>query len=69
MFSVSNETEQEFDDPKQLWEPFYVGEESRNKNMSGTGLGLSMVRSIAEKYGYGYACRTGKGEIEFIITF
>ena len=34
MFSVANETEQEFDDPKQLWEPFYVGEESRNKNMS-----------------------------------
>ncbi|WP_125142476.1 sensor histidine kinase [Clostridium transplantifaecale] len=69
VFSVSNETEQEFDDPEQLWEPFYVGEESRNKNMSGTGLGLSMVRSIAEKYGYGCTCLAGKGKIEFIITF
>lgn len=69
MFCVSNETEQEFDDPKQLWEPFYVGEESRNKNMSGTGLGLSMVRSIAEKYGYGYTCLAERGKIEFIITF
>ena len=69
MFSVANETEQEFDDPKQLWEPFYVGEESRNKNMSGTGLGLSMVRSIAEKYGYECTCRTEKGKIEFVITF
>ena len=69
VFSVSNETEQEFDDPEQLWEPFYVGEESRNKNMSGTGLGLSMVRSIAEKYGYGCTCLTEKGKIEFIITF
>lgn len=69
MFSVSNETEREFDDPEQLWEPFYVGEESRNKNMSGTGLGLSMVRSIAEKYGYECTCRTEKGKIEFVITF
>lgn len=69
MFSVANETEQEFDDPRQLWEPFYVGEESRNKNMSGTGLGLSMVRSIAEKYGYGCTCMTENGKIEFVITF
>lgn len=38
-------------DADKLWEPFYVGEQSRNKKRSGTGLCLSIVRAIVQKHG------------------
>ena len=36
---------------ERLSEPFYRGEESRNRATGGVGLGLSIARSIMEKHG------------------
>lgn len=69
VLTVENDTEQDSIDPVQLWEPFYVGEVSRNRNLSGTGLGLSLVRAAARQYGYEYGCRMEDGRIIFTITF
>lgn len=67
LFEVENETVLEPTEPGQLWEPFYVGEESRNRNLSGTGLGLSLVRAAARQYGYEYGYRVKDGRILFSI--
>ena len=50
-----------------LWEPFYVGEKSRNKLLSGSGIGLSIVRAICQKYNYRYYCTHENNTIEFKI--
>ena len=52
-----------------LWEPFYVAEQSRNKNISGTGLGLPIVRAAAQKCGYGCTCELLGQSIRFTIQF
>ncbi|MFS0783703.1 sensor histidine kinase [Bacillus sp. 1P06AnD] len=55
---------------EQLWEPFFVGEESRSKELSGTGLGLSIVRAILEQHHAHYAIRMPaeqRIEISFIL--
>lgn len=41
---------------KQMWQPFYVGEDSRNKALCGTGLGLYMTKQLLEKAGIKYGC-------------
>ena len=56
-------------DIEKLWEPFYVGEQSRSKELSGTGLGLPIVKALAEKYGYDYGCHRIDSRITFYITF
>src|SRR5690606_22271024 len=32
------------DDPERVWERFYRGDRSRNRDLGGTGLGLAIVR-------------------------
>lgn len=39
------------EDLAQVFEPFYRAERSRNRNTGGTGLGLAVVRSIAQSHG------------------
>lgn len=56
-------------DTEQLWEAFYVAEESRNKDLSGTGLGLAIVRAAVQKEGYRCACTLVDGKIRFSIWF
>lgn len=56
-------------DAGQIWEPFYVGEESRNKALSGSGLGLSIVRTVAQTYGYRYDCDTSGGSFTVTVLF
>lgn len=51
------------------WEPFYVGDASRNKNLSGTGLGLYIVRSLLEKYGVVYHVFLEKHEVVFELIW
>lgn len=68
-FCISNEAGNHRLDLNQIWEPFYVGEASRNKALSGTGLGLPMVKKIAERCGYSAECRLTDGRIQFEIIF
>ena len=56
-------------DLDRIWEPFYVGESSRNQNLSGTGLGLPIVKKIANQCGYGIDCTVADGRIRFTVIF
>lgn len=52
-----------------LWETFYVGEASRSKNLSGTGLGLAVVRSILEQQQLSYGCYIEENNICFYVCW
>lgn len=73
VFRVENTTEAHNLDPQQIWEPFYVGESSRNGDMSGTGLGLALVKAGAEACGFIYGCSLtdtpANGTVQFWIEF
>ena len=73
IFRIKNTTSKHSSDfSEQLWEPFYVLENSRDKDLSGSGLGLSIVKSILEKHDciYGYEIYDGtfcfKIEFDFV---
>ncbi len=38
-------------EPHRVWERFYRGDESRNRNLGGSGLGLAIVKSLVELHG------------------
>ncbi|MCY9547173.1 sensor histidine kinase [Lysinibacillus xylanilyticus] len=67
IFEISNDTT--LTDISRIWHPFYVGESSRDKNFSGTGLGLATVKSLAEQLGYSVQARLSNGKINFKISF
>ncbi|MED3803043.1 HAMP domain-containing sensor histidine kinase [Lysinibacillus xylanilyticus] len=67
IFEISNDTT--LTDISRIWHPFYVGESSRDKNFSGTGLGLATVKSLAEQLGYSVQARLSNGKINFKIDF
>ncbi|MGX7025230.1 sensor histidine kinase [Vagococcus hydrophili] len=48
-FEISNQFDNEGLDLTQIWEPYYVGEKSRSKELSGTGLGLYHVKKMVDK--------------------
>jgi signal transduction histidine kinase len=55
-------------DLKQIWQPYYVMESSRNKQLSGSGLGLSIVRAILEKHEAPYGTKAEAEEIQFYFS-
>lgn len=67
-FSVTNETDNKILDLSRIWSPYYVGEQSRNKKLSGTGLGLTIVEKICSKLGYPLDCTMEGGKITFLFT-
>ncbi|MGE7929593.1 histidine kinase dimerization/phospho-acceptor domain-containing protein [Lysinibacillus xylanilyticus] len=67
VFEISNDTT--LTDISRIWQPFYVGESSRDKNFSGTGLGLATVKSLAEQLGYSVQAKLSNGKINFKIDF
>ena len=53
-----------------VFEPFFRGEKSRDPNVSGSGLGLSITKYIVEQHGGKIACESNLGEgtrLEFSI--
>ncbi|MGE6514676.1 histidine kinase dimerization/phospho-acceptor domain-containing protein [Lysinibacillus sphaericus] len=67
VFEISNATT--LIDISRIWLPFYVGESSRDKHFSGTGLGLATVKSLAEQLGYSAEATLANGKITFKIGF
>ncbi|MGG4398151.1 HAMP domain-containing sensor histidine kinase [Paenibacillus thiaminolyticus] len=66
---MSNSLSREIADASRLWEPFYVEESSRHKEMSGTGLGLTIVKTILERHGFRCHAETKEETIHFFIYF
>lgn len=56
-------------DLERVWDAFYVGEESRNKALSGTGLGLPIVKKCAEQWGYPIAAVKAEDRVIFSVIF
>lgn len=68
-FSIQNSTgEWSEAELERIWEPFSVAERSRSKQLSGTGLGLSLVRTIMQKHDAPYGVTASEGMIEFYIS-
>lgn len=66
---MSNSLPREIADASRLWEPFYVEESSRHKEMSGTGLGLTIVKTVLERHGFRCDAETKEETIHFYIYF
>lgn len=68
--SISNKANPKIEkDVENLWEPFYVVEKSRNKQLSGTGLGLSLVKEILDAHNLNYGIKFKNEHIEFFMEF
>lgn len=67
LFSIQNDTDNDLLDLDKIWITYYVGEKSRNKKLSGTGLGLSVVKKICETQGYSIDCSFINNKIEFKV--
>ncbi|MGL4737595.1 MAG: sensor histidine kinase [Cellulosilyticaceae bacterium] len=50
---------------EKLWEPFYRIDQSRNKALGGSGLGLYIVKQIMERHGQLYGVESRENEVTF----
>ncbi len=50
------------EEERRIFEPFYRGRAAREAGIAGSGLGLSLVRHIAEAHGGAVEVRSGEGE-------
>ncbi len=50
-----------------LFDRFYTGDPSRRSGHGGVGLGLAIVRSIAEAHGGAATAESGQGKVHFIL--
>ncbi|WP_438349796.1 sensor histidine kinase [Paenibacillus sp. FA6] len=55
-------------DVNQIWQPFFVLDNSRNKQLSGSGLGLSIVQIILDKHEAPHGIHAENQEIEFYFS-
>lgn len=68
IFTIMNETDNDILDINKIWAPYYVGEQSRSKKLSGTGLGLNIVQKICEAQNYSLQCSMQKNRIIFTVA-
>lgn len=52
-------------DVKNIWDRFYRGNDDRNKSIEGSGLGLSIVKTVFEMLEFDYEVEQEKGSITF----
>lgn len=68
--SISNENyDINSENIKNIWEPFYVIEQSRNKDITGTGLGLSIITDILKNHKIDYGVNIENHKVIFFIEF
>lgn len=56
-------------DLENIWRPFYVLEKSRSKELSGTGLGLPIIKTILDNHNVDYGFELKNNKLEFFVTF
>lgn len=56
-------------DLENIWRPFYVLEKSRSKELSGTGLGLPIIKTILDNHNLDYGFELKNSKLEFFVTF
>ncbi|KRF58838.1 hypothetical protein ASG99_27265 [Bacillus sp. Soil768D1] len=52
-----------------IWRPFNVLEKSRSKELSGTGLGLPIIRTILEQHNVDFGFELKNNRLVFFVTF
>lgn len=67
VFEISNELSDSNLEVEKIWEPYYVGEKSRSKELSGTGLGLYLVKKIVDKLDYEIDCCIKEDKLYFTL--
>lgn len=53
------------EDMVRIWNRFYKGDESRNRDKGGNGIGLALVKAIMNNYGNSYGVKNVAGGVEF----
>ena len=53
---------------KKIWDKFYRVEKSRNKELGGSGLGLSIIKNILELHGSEFGARNTSEGVEFYFS-
>lgn len=68
---VSNPGEMNLATRKMIWQKFYKGESSRTTNgfQSSSGLGLSIVKAIGDKFNHAYGVESNNNKITFYYQF
>ena len=56
------------EDLPRIWEPFYRGDRARSRETGGAGLGLALVRAIAERHGGRCTAENRPGAVYFSVT-
>jgi len=54
---------------KKIFDRFYQVDTSRNSKKNGSGLGLSIVKSIVEEHNWKISVKSSKKGTIFVITF
>ena len=54
---------------KKIFEPFYRGDRSHNRNTGGSGLGLYIVKTILERHGFSFRMNSTDDEVCFTVIF
>ncbi|WP_277585064.1 sensor histidine kinase [Psychrobacillus antarcticus] len=52
-----------------IWRPFYVLEKSRSKELSGTGLGLPIIKTILDNHNLDFGFELKNNRLVFFVTF